>query len=134
MSHCIILNVIITNYILLNIGKFMFHSFYSEWVCFILCSNYYKSRGVGGGYVCFNSVYLVSFNVHKYTWTGNFFTVKLTSKHNNEYNEDKTSETGRSDMGQNKTIKLFRAIYKSIKRTTQKLLLPPECVSRLRSH
>lgn len=68
MSHCIILNVIITNYILLNIGKFMFHSFYSVWVCFILCSNYYKSRGGGGGgYVCFNSVYLVSFNVHKYT-------------------------------------------------------------------
>lgn len=63
-----------------------------------------------------------------------FFTVKLTSKHNNEYNEDKTSETGRSDMGQNKTIKLFHAIYKSIKRTTQKLLLPSECVSRLRSH
>lgn len=68
---------------------------------------------LGGGYVCFNSVYLVSFNVHKYTWTGNFFTVKLTSKHNNEYNQEKTSETGRSDMGQNRTIKLFRAIYKS---------------------
>lgn len=133
MSHCIILNVIITNYILLNIGKFMFHSFNSEWVCFILCSNYYKSRGVGG--VCLFQFCLSSWlqcaQIHM-NWQ--FFTVKLTSKHNNEYNEEKSSETGRSDMGQNKTIKLFRAIYKSIKRTTQKLLLPPECVSRLRSH
>lgn len=65
MLYCIILNVIIINYILLNIGKFMFYFFYSEWVCFILCLNYYKFWGVGG-YVCFNFVYLVSFNVYKY--------------------------------------------------------------------
>lgn len=47
MLYCIILNVIIINYILLNIGKFMFYFFYSEWVCFILCLNYDKFWGGG---------------------------------------------------------------------------------------
>lgn len=51
MLYCIILNVIIINYILLNIGKFMFYFFYSEWVCFILCLNYYKFWGGGDMFV-----------------------------------------------------------------------------------
>lgn len=42
-----------------------------------------------------------------------FFTVKLTSKHNNEYNEDKTSETGRSDMGKTKLLNSFARFIKA---------------------